>query len=292
MKKTSAVPSTSLPRNAKGGILFERKALEPAWRILTQDVDHKAGLFDSSVQVSANKVKIVLSTFYPSITLKEVEWMLGGQESVNFDQLHSLIKDNVLDESIDPIKEAFVNLCEDDENTIHMDKVLELFEEMGTTGLNRKVIEQTFDLVIHEDPIMSLTKRECDTMPFTQHLHNWYNEKEGRKKINRDQRIIVKDRHGIEIVHKVDTIKEEGHTTYKDNLDNVEFMADLFPIEVFLKDPWKLKKKDLEMVDKHEITLEMFRQFVSFGQDEDEDPNMPDQVGQTPNQMNAKMTTI
>merc|ERR1712023_169323 len=104
----------------------------------------------ATLQLSAGHIRNIMSTIYPSITLKEVQWILGHRESISFDQMLDILKDNVLEESIDPIKESFLNLCPDGQDTVHLYRVLEVFEDLNTTGLCKEVMDQVYELLVQD----------------------------------------------------------------------------------------------------------------------------------------------
>jgi len=89
-----------------------------------------------------------MSTIYPSITLKEVQWIIGHRESLTFDQLYDILKENVLEEAVDPIKESFQNLCSEGQDTIALATVLQVFRDLGTTGLSNEVMDGVYDLLL------------------------------------------------------------------------------------------------------------------------------------------------
>lgn len=137
---------SDLPRNTKGGILIERDAALRAWDMLTMHLPEHQRLH---AHLSVYDIRHTISALVP-YTLREVEWILGKRDSVGFEQFYDLMKHNALEEVVDPVKEAFMELCPENEECFHLSKVKEMFEHLGTTGLCMEVMEKIYDKLLLE----------------------------------------------------------------------------------------------------------------------------------------------
>lgn len=146
-----------LPRNSKGGIRVEKQDLEAAWRFLTRDVQE--GQVTESTVVQALDLRAILNTVFPGLTLKEVTYVLGHKESMTFEQLYEAVRDNYLDESIDPVKDAFDQLA-DNKDYIELSKIQHVFDGIGNTGLSDQVFEAVFHSLCKEEGVDESLKRE------------------------------------------------------------------------------------------------------------------------------------
>jgi hypothetical protein len=222
------------------------------------------------------------------------------------------VRDNALEETIDPIKEAFLNMVEDGADSIKLDSLLDVFEEMGTTGLNRSVMETVYAKVMEESLILEFTwedrieggkdgtekgKAPLGKGAFTAkmiQLLDDINFKDDHSRRLYEDRLVFRDKNANMITeyykneHSKDGASELLPINPKEKQRQLKygpqevwkwlndareptgkhFPKSKFPIKVYFEKPLLQTKETQDAMAKREVTLEMFRQLVSYGQDE------------------------
>jgi hypothetical protein len=224
-----------------------------------------------------------------------------------------MVSDNNLEESIDPIKEAFLHMVEDGDEVIKLDTVLEIFEEMGVTGLDPSVMERVYGKVMDESLLFEFTWEERvlggldGTEPgkpplgkggFTAKMVQFLDDRTFRdERLRRlyEDKLVFKDKRGNEIKeYLVNYVDDRQNKTELALMDEKEkhrqekfgpqevwrwlndarepsgkhFPKSKFPIRVYFHLPLLQSKATQDAIAKKEVTLEMFRQLVSYGQSE------------------------
>lgn len=156
MSKKPISRRVELPKNSKGGIEIKKDDVKAAWNMIMVGKSEEKRDLDPA---DLSQLKMVIGAIYPGTTLKELSWIIGKRESISMDAMYGLMADNVIEEGIDPIKEAFEHLC-DSNRRIKLDKFLEIFKELPGEigeGLDMEVMREVFKHLVTEFGLKKLT---------------------------------------------------------------------------------------------------------------------------------------
>merc|ERR1712176_1014643 len=93
-----------------------------------------------------------MKVFYPKLTMRETEWIIGEKDSVSMQHLYNVLKNNKEDD-FDPVAEAFQILPKLEGHShsyVDMDKLCDMYQELGFEGVNKKVIKLMVQRVMKE----------------------------------------------------------------------------------------------------------------------------------------------
>eukprot|EP00418_Pyrodinium_bahamense_P061920 CAMPEP_0179094204 /NCGR_PEP_ID=MMETSP0796-20121207/43190_1 /TAXON_ID=73915 /ORGANISM="Pyrodinium bahamense, Strain pbaha01" /LENGTH=247 /DNA_ID=CAMNT_0020791869 /DNA_START=80 /DNA_END=823 /DNA_ORIENTATION=- len=149
-------------KNAKGGILVKREAVQRGWQFLDDclaETPAPTARREPPESLPVPGIYKVMHQMIPSqcSMFKEAQWIMNctpKDEEVKLRDLYDAMKDNM--EEGDPVKEAF-NLIRKHHVTkgdyVDVEKVCAIYKALGVEGINPKFMQEVINEVVmhHED---------------------------------------------------------------------------------------------------------------------------------------------
>mmetsp|Transcript_55187 Transcript_55187/g.131516 ORF Transcript_55187/g.131516 Transcript_55187/m.131516 type:complete len:253 (+) Transcript_55187:80-838(+) len=133
-------------RNNKGGIKVDSAELERVWKFMkrTTGDPKESRRVDDSDKLQWTEFLAVMKAIIPTFSAMEARWILKKKDHITFEDFKTMVGDNQVEQTFDPVSDAFAMLsgsAEDPQGYLDLEMVSKVFEELRVGDAPKDVLK-------------------------------------------------------------------------------------------------------------------------------------------------------